>query len=218
MIFTFPKDPNDAGDILFSKTKVDIKPGLTCIVGCNGSGKTTFLRLVKRQLDKKEIPYIHFDNYTQGHTTAMSELLFHDDLAGLAALAYHSEGEQIMGNIGRTVSKIGRAVRNAKNDSDLFILLDACDSGLSADQIVDLKDCFNLIIEDAAKRNVTVYILMVSNTYETVASREPTPTYSLDVSTFKLYRFDSYYQYRDFILYVSRPFKDARLKRQEESE
>lgn len=205
MIFKFPNDPNGTGEILFSKTKANIKPGLTVLVGCNGSGKTTFLRLVRKQLDKKKIPYVNFDNYTQGHTNAMSERLLVNDFQGLALLAFHSEGERIVDSLGLTVSKIGRAVRSAQNDSDMFVLLDACDSGLSADQIVDLKDCFKFIIQDAKDKNVRVYILMASNTFETAYCER-----SLDVSTFTEYCFTSYEAYRDFIIHTSRNYKDNR--------
>lgn len=213
MIFKFPKDPNGADEILFSKTKVDIKPGLTVLTGCNGSGKTTFLHLVKKQLEKNKIRYVYFDNCTMGHTHAMSERLFMDDLQGVASLMFHSEGERLVDCIGGAVCKIGRAVHTAQDDSDLFVLLDACDSGLSVDQIQELKDCFDLIIKDAKERSVTVYILMASNAYETVYGER-----SLDVSTFKEYCFTSYDAYRDYIVNVSRKYKDNRLQITEKEE
>ena len=40
-IFKLNKDPYDTCEILFKKKEVEIMPGVTVLVGCNGTGKTT---------------------------------------------------------------------------------------------------------------------------------------------------------------------------------
>ena len=46
-------------------------------------------------------------------------------------------------NLGRFASRLGDFVRKQPPGSDVFILLDAVDSGYSVDNIVDLKGLFD---------------------------------------------------------------------------
>lgn len=50
-----------------------INPGVTVLVGCNGIGKTTFLRQLRNKLKKSDIPYIEYDNLHDGGNNSVSE-------------------------------------------------------------------------------------------------------------------------------------------------
>ena len=51
--FTLERDYYDTGDNLFKNKTVTIKPGVTVLVGCNGTGKTTQIRLLAEYLKQK---------------------------------------------------------------------------------------------------------------------------------------------------------------------
>lgn len=75
------KDPYGYGFDLYKKRSVTIKPGLTILVGCNGSGKSTFLNCIKNTLKKEDIPYMEFNNLQDGGYHAKSESLRMGDLS-----------------------------------------------------------------------------------------------------------------------------------------
>lgn len=85
------------------------------------------------------------------------------------------------------------------------MLFDAIDSGLSIDNIVDIKEClFNIILEDTT--GTDVYIIVSANTFEMCFNEQ-----CLDVRTGKHREFKTYTSYKNFIL-KSREQKDRRLK------
>ncbi len=204
MIFTFPHDPNSTNEALFQNTKLELSPGITVLVGCNGSGKSTLLHLIERHCLENEIPCFSFDNKSQGGTHAMSAAEWGGDVDSLTRLAFHSEGEQISACLGNTARAIGRKVRSLQDGDTLFVLLDACDSGFSIDNILELKSLLHLIFDNTAEKNITTYILISANFYETTRNER-----CLDVSTFKTLTFKTYDAYHDFIL-KSRQYKDSR--------
>lgn len=204
MIFTFPHDPNGTNEMLFKKTTLELSPGITVIVGCNGSGKSTLLHLIEQHCTQENIPVISFDNKSEGASHVMSESEFSGDYDTLLSLAFHSEGEQIKTCIGKQAVKIGQKVSTLQQGDPLFILLDACDSGFSIDNILEMKRFLHFVIDDAAKKNIEAYILVAANFYETTRDER-----CLDVSTFTTRTFKTYESYYDFIL-SSRKYKDTR--------
>ena len=95
------------------------------------------------------------------------------------------------------------------NTNERWILLDAIDSGLSVDNIVDIKEyLFKTILEDAGDQ-VVVRIIISANEYEICRNEQ-----CMDVHTGKYRTFKGYESYRKFIL-KSREIKDKRYGKAE---
>lgn len=200
--FKIPRDPYCMGYKVYKKTMIEIKSGLTVLVGCNGAGKSTLLIHIKELLKEEKIPFISFNNLTDGGSNSKDHAGFIGDFVFLATALESSEGEEIILNLGKFAKKTGEFIRDNKNKEELWILLDAADSGLSVDNVIDLKGLFNLIIKD--KPDSDIYILISANEYE-LARKEK----CFDVQNGKYVTFSDYEDYRNFVL-ETRKEKDRR--------
>ncbi len=196
------RDYYNEGEYIFKKNNIEIHSGLTVLVGCNGIGKTTLLFEIKNQLKKKKIPFINFNNLVDGGGNAREEALYRSELDFLATTCCSSEGENIMLNIGNLAQNIRRSIKKYEDENEYWILLDAVDSGLSIDNIIELKEFFNLLIED--NKNKDIYILASANEYEMAREEQ-----CFDVANCKYITFKDYEDYRNYII-KSREYKDKR--------
>ena len=196
--FKIPTNPYEDGK-LYMKPEVAIKSGITILVGCNGSGKTTFLNLIEDTLKQdSDVAVLHYDNLREGGDRAKESAGWHDDLSLLATLIQSSEGEQIITNLGTTARKIGAFVRKyAASRKEIWVLLDAIDSGLSVDNIESVKtDLFAAIVDDFEQRRLCdVYIVVSANSYELCRNSN-----CFDVRKGEYIQFTDYEDYRNFIL------------------
>ena len=151
---------------MYCKDEIELKPGLTVLIGCNGSGKTTLLSQIKELCRIQEIPCIGFNNIgSDASRHVMEGSLFKGDLDTVADIWSSSEGEQITIALGKFAGKIGRFVRDNIEDEPIIICIDAADSGYSIDNVIDLKeDLFKLILDDIKDKEV--YIIISANEYE----------------------------------------------------
>ena len=125
------------------------------------------------------------------------------DVSRSATLMSSSEGEVILVNMGNCAGEIGKFAKENCNEKELWILLDAIDSGLSIDNIVDMKKyLFDTIIKH--NPNKDVYIIVSANEYEMCNGENCFDTYSG-----KYIHFNNYDEYRQFIL-ESKGIKDKR--------
>ena len=190
--FNLTQEPFEKGQKMFKNGIVTINPGVTILVGCNGAGKTTMLRQIEAQLKESGDPYISFDNRHEGGSDAMSRYGFYQQFEELATMFCSSEGEQIMVVLGEYARKIGNLARTNR-ESDIFILLDAVDSGFSIDNIDELKRLlFKTVIEDHPK---DVYIICTANSYEMARGEN-----CIDVMSCDEIRFADYEKYRNFVI------------------
>ena len=226
------RDPYDEGFSTCSRTKVTLEEGLTVLVGCNGSGKTTLIHNIKDCLRKDNIPCYDFDNLHEGGSRASGSAIAMGDLSFGATAWCSSEGENISLNLSRIMQNMKEFISTGETpkskrskgwakmfrDDDepeeetpicnkRFIVMDAIDSGYSIDNVVDLKDLFHLIMDDAKKLGIELYIVVSANEYE-LAANEP----CLDVTNGKYLQFNTYDSFKSFIL-KSRKKKDARIER-----
>lgn len=205
--FKIQRSPYEKGVNLYQKSKIALKPGVTILVGCNGCGKSTLIQEVSRQLDKDSVPYIKYNNLTDGGNKAKERAMFHGAMELFATLFSSSEGEQIVANMGTCASQIGQFVRRNKDVRELWILLDAVDSGLSVDNVIDVKEyLFKTVIEHNSDKDV--YIVVSANEYEMCNGEN-----CFDVHNGKYIRFNNYDEYRQFIL-DSKASKDKRYDKQ----
>lgn len=215
---------------LYKKSSITINEGVTVLVGCNGMGKTTLIHQIRDQLKEKGIPFVAFDNLKDGGHQSVSAASFYNDFEFMATALASSEGENIVLNLGKLASTLrnfiktgdtsgsrdrlanafakamwGKSGDDEKQEvpNERWLLLDAVDSGLSVDNIVELKEClFKTILKDAG--DVKIYIVVSGNEYEIARGEN-----CFDVFNGQYVKFADYDEYRQFIL-DSRAQKDKR--------
>lgn len=225
------RNPYDEGFTPTRPKQIEIQSGLTVLVGCNGAGKTTLLKNIQSELKKENIPCHLYNNLYDGGSNSVGEAFFHEDYSFGATLMCSSEGETISHNIGMLISKMRNFIINGEiNDKTLrmqkafqrlckddseeqtelsnerWLLLDAIDSGLSVDNVVEVLDVFNLMIDDAKNFDVELYIIISANEYELCRGNQ-----CFNVNSGKYITFKDYEDYRKFIL-KSRERKNKRYK------
>lgn len=198
------KDYYCLGYDIYKKDFVDLQSGLTVLVGCNGSGKSTLLRQLSEKANEMQIPQISYNNLRDGQKNAMDDALnVLGDLGLLANLVTSSEGEQIYTNFGNFTKKIGYFVSKADPDKkEIFILLDAIDSGLSIDLVSEMKNFFAFVCEEEKKNGKEIYFVVSSNEYELCDGSR-----CLILPEMEYVSFSSYQDYKQTIL-DSREYKD----------
>ena len=227
--FTLERDYYDEGFNLYKKKTITIKPRVTVLVGCNGIGKSTLLRQIKDNLKKEHVPYITFDNLKDGGGHAVSEAGFYGNFGFMATAMCSSEGENIVMNMGNLAARLGKFVKDGEDpkekkhsqlarsiaqingeeieESEIpkerWILLDAVDSGLSVDNIVDIKEqLFKTILE--YNYGNEIYIIISANEYEMARGE-----HCFDVYNGKYLKFKDYEEYRNLVL-QSKEWKNQR--------
>ena len=216
--------------------KIELIQGLTVLVGCNGAGKSTLLKNIKEELKSEKVPYIMFDNLQDGGSNGISSAAFNENFTMMSLMFTSSEGENIYNNFGLWFQGVRNFIINGKYNSDRkedrfveifrdkdeiekereefkkhherWLLIDAADSGLSIDNVIEFKDVFNLILEDAKQFDKEVYIIISANEYELVRGEN-----CFDVNTGKYISFNDYEDFRKFII-KSREKKDKRNERE----
>lgn len=223
------RDYYNNGYNLYKRKTIEIKPGVTVLVGCNGIGKTTLLHQMQDNLNKNKIPNIMFDNLHHGGGKSISSACFHNDFGFAATAMCSSEGENIVLNMEQFTNRLGYFVANGIDEeqarhtrlvqsfqringetveeapvpNERWILLDAVDSGLSIDNIVDIKEAlFKTILE--YNYNNEIYIIVSANEYEMARGE-----HCFDVYNGKYVKLKDYDTFRDFIL-QSKEFKNQR--------
>lgn len=208
--FKIIRDLYDSGEKIYNKSSVEIKDGLTVLCGCNGCGKTTLLHQIKNALAKENIPFLNFDNLLDGGNNSVSESLWYGDMSFVAQSVCSSEGENVNMNIGKFAQKMGAFVRKNQTEKEIFFLMDAVDSGLSIDNVIDTKKfLFNFVIDDCRSKGISVYIIVSANEYELARSEQ-----CLDTLNLKYIEFSDYEAFRNYVI-KTRKAKNQRYKREE---
>lgn len=189
--------------------KLDLEPGITSLVGCNGSGKSTILHQISEFADKNNIPCYAYDDRQDGHSRLMEKFAMQSELDKVAMMMCSSEGEKNMIGVSECALNVGRAIRQCKRDGnkELFILLDSTDSGMSVDAIEELRDVIlTLIIPDAQSCGIDPYFVIASNNYEWI---NDSSIHSIDVVTGKPLLKSTYSVWKRCINHT-RKYKDKR--------
>ena len=183
---------NPYGKKIYKKASCIIEPGISVLVGRNGAGKTTFLRMVKEQCKKNGIKTFCYDNYKEGGDKATQRYGYDENISALARALFISEGEQIFYNLGEKIRDIGKFVKDNANEKTIVILLDALDSGLDCDGVEQVKKIFNFIINDFSG---DLYILISANNYGLVEGSK-----CFDVQNCEYIDLKDYTDFKEFIL------------------
>ena len=220
------KEPYEEGQKIFKKNIIELEPNaITCLVGCNGSGKSTLLKEIIDHIDAeqittdnsckglteifkflsdkvevvKDIYYYIFDKSTETSNS------FDEDMYNRLAHGQQSTGENIIRRFGKGLQVLGNWIRENKGKK-LFIFFDDCDAGTSIDMINDIKDVFDLIIEDCKRNSIEYYMILTSNSYEMCKDLN-----CISVIDFKPKKFKTYESYKKFVL-KTRAEKEKRYK------
>lgn len=181
-------------DKIFASTDITLKPGLTILVGCNGSGKSTFLKMIAEHCKENDIPCFQYDRVIDGGERARERYLA-TDFKKLLTSTVISEGENVLHDFADYIGKIKQFVMKHKNEESIAILIDAIDSGLSIDAIRNLKRLFHVIAEDCQANNIDAYIVIAANSYELACYES-----CLYPAEVKFLTFGDYDTYSDFIM------------------
>lgn len=222
------RNPYDTGFSLCRKKEITIHSGLTVLVGCNGSGKTTLLNNIRDELRKDNIPYHMFNNLYDGGSKVASKWMAENKIDLAATAMSSSEGENINlciselasklryfmvnGTIDKPYSKLAKVLGNGKEEEEVtskerWLLLDAVDSGLSIDNVIDMKAFINdLLIPDYEKNGYTLYVVVSANEYELAHKSD-----CFDVMSGQYVNFKGYEDFKNFIM-KSRQKKDKRYE------
>lgn len=193
--FKIDKDYCGVGCPIYKKSRITLNTGLTVLVGCNGIGKSTLIMQLKDKLKKDKTPFISFDNLKDGGASARSMAGFRNDFSFLATAAFSSEGENIFMNMSRFAKQITIFVQdNVGHVNEMWIFMDAVDSGYSVDNIEDVKNFIHLILKDYGEKG-DIYFIVSANEYEMARNEQ-----CFDVLRGKYRTFKSYEAYRNFIL------------------
>lgn len=139
-----------------------------------------------------------------GGSRAKDLAAFRGNFEFVATAMCSSEGENITMNLGNFAAKIGKYCRETEQN-ELWVLLDAVDSGLSVDAIVDLKEyLFKTILESNSDKEV--HIVVSANEYEMARGEK-----CFDVVQGKYVSIKSYEKYRSVVM-RSRAEKDKRYE------
>lgn len=236
MIIKTWRDPYDAGFTPTRPKQIELKAGLTVLVGCNGAGKTTLLRNIESRAKENGIPVHMFDNLHDGGMQSISSVfagfsdIDGDSMEMFSTMFSSSEGERISLNIARqaklhrhfietgevnnAMNRLKKALSSFDDDKDAdsvdtnirLLLFDASDSGVSIDSVCELKDYFRFIVDRAQENGIELYVVVSANEYEMCRDEE-----CFDVNAGKYVAFKDYDDYRRFIL-RSRERKDKRFK------
>lgn len=206
---TVPTCPYDQDQRIYLRKDVTFMPGrLTSLVGCNGSGKSTLMMMIQDQLkEDPDILCLKYNDRTEGGSNLMSMFHFHRQMDRLAETFMSSEGERIFIGVGNFISGL-RAQIAKKKPKEIWIFLDAVGSGLSIDNIQEIREIVPVIVED--NPGIDVYFVVSTNEYEFTCGVD-----CIDVTTFKHIMFKSYEAYRGYIL-DTRKKKDKREQRARE--
>lgn len=192
-------------ETIYEKNSVNLKTGLTVLVGCNGSGKTTMLKQIKNHCREENIPILEFDNLHDGGSNSLSAAGFFGDTNFLMEGMTSSEGEVINMNLCKFAGKMGSFVRKHSDSERLLFLMDAIDSGLSIDYILELKNLlFKTVMDDLNAKGIEVYIVASANEYELAREEQ-----CLDVISCKYVNINTYDDYRKLVI-ESRKKKNKR--------
>ena len=187
--------------------------GVFCLVGCNGSGKSTVMDYVKRWLEKEKAyeikgryldlrgafgEKVEYSNYAyfnfDKHAIVADDEM--DLLHQRFGVGYSSTGEGIMERLGNGLSRLGDWVRDKKNSGKhLIVFFDDCDAGTSLDMIGDIKKVVSLIVKDCTEHGIVCTFILSANSYEMCKGYE-----CIDVWDFKKVEFLDYEDYKKFVL------------------
>ena len=224
------RDENQAGGIFTVKSVEIPKNKITCLVGCNGMGKTTTLEEIKQFLEssgvqdvadtdeynamasafrslsnkkeKKPVGYILY--FDKGAKFVLGKKKSWIDDLGLSQM-WMSNGESVVSRLNGAFEAITIFAKKAIAEQVPFwLLIDDVDAGTSIDVISEVKASLIDLSNYLNKNNLEHYIIVTSNSFEFARDLD-----CLYVRNMKPVRFSEYEEFKKFVL-KSRKAKEKR--------
>ena len=210
---------------------------VTCLVGCNGSGKSTvvdqIIHSTKAQQVETDTVYVDLRDALRSISGGKEEkaecyyFLFNKKTETASKFEDHifnkigetsvSTGEHIVNRYSNSLPILGSWIRSHNNEK-LIIIFDDCDAGTSIDMIDEIKGVFQLIINDCIKYDIEYYIILTANSFELAKDFD-----CLSVIDFKHRHFKTYQSFKTFVLKTreavdkrEKEFQELRKQRKEE--
>ena len=118
--------------------------------------------------------------------------MFYEDYGKVATSLSSSEGQKIVIRLNEFAINLGNFIRKNKDEEYIFVLIDAIDSGLSIDNIEEVKNLLNIVKNDCGDN---LYIVVSANNYSLVEGEK-----CIDVKNNKEIMFSDYLEYKKFII------------------
>lgn len=235
MKFKVEQYPYDERYKIFSKDEIELEPNkITCLVGCNGSGKTALINNLMNELKLNKAKEITTDFYYN----TLSEILSGNDpnaydtyfinfdkvkqvtqsetdyYMNSFKVGFSSTGEGIIVRYGQILKAISMIINNTQtldlSNKTLFMFFDDCDAGTSIDMILDIKKSFEWIIKDCIRHNITFYLVLTANAYEMCKDYN-----CISVQDFENKTFEDYESFKSYVI-KSRELKSNLYNNQED--
>lgn len=189
-------DPVECGRRLFYRKSCTLKPGVTILVGCNGSGKTSLIHSLEGTISIFST-YADYSDTSDGRSSAREMFAFYNNLEAVATSMMSSEGENVSINLIHAIHTIKQYIaENHEIFKKFYIFLDGIDSGTDIETIDFIKDTiFKDLISVFDAYGITLYIVASANNYELVRDMD-----CMEVYSGKYRRFSDYEEYRNYIL------------------
>lgn len=202
----------DDNNVLRRKT-IDLQPGLTVLIGCNGAGKTTVLDGIEDWAcsRRNDVLCFSYNDRSRGGHTLIEHFIMRHDSSSAAHMLFSSEGERIVEGIWHFVCGLKKKLQNAEG-KDVVIIFDAIDSGMSLDVISDFKAMLHRSIDERSVACRDLYVIVAAISYGMCRGER-----CFDVSTWSYCENLAWDQYEDLI-FRSREWKDKRDKRRYENQ
>lgn len=188
------------GTDIYETGTFEFEPGVTVLLGCNGSGKTHLMRLLSEEIGRRrKIPYYWYDIRKADSMLGARAFLSGKDVADHLLSNFLSEGEKMKHQLSKLVGELGSFVfsDDVKNAGEAWIFFDSLDSGWSIDNCREFVELTRTIFESSPE-GVRIFLLMAVNAYE-FARQEGWA--KLDVQTGGyLPCFESYDAYAEYVM------------------
>ena len=189
--------------VLYKNPTFRFEPGVTVLVGCNRSGKTTLVRRMRDLLRNEGVPSISL--LKQNIEGMLSELEFRGDIGALTTQVSRgstSEGEFAKLAFAHLLPQVRHTIEKATDEA--WVFLDGLDSSLSEDQLDQVRDLADAIVESAPP-GIETYVVMTTNQFTLAKDRR-----CLRVTDGKEVRLDTFRAYRSCVLQSARHRERAR--------
>lgn len=114
-----------------------------------------------------------------------------------------SEGQKIIVSINQFAGQIGRYIKTSlsEEDSEVWIFMDATDSGLDINNIIKIKEeLFATVLDDERLNGKDIYIVVTTNSYEYTTSFGKHKTDCISVKDCEHITFSNYQDYKEYII------------------
>lgn len=144
----------------------DIQKPFTILLGPNGTGKSTSLRLMKEKFKKDNIQYVMYST-SRDDVVQKGAPAFGNWDPYLISAAFQSEGERMCTSFYHwEETAMLKAIMT--NTEPLYILIDEADSGLSYDRILESLKDLRFILKSELNKNRDIHVVMTANSYELI--------------------------------------------------